>query len=56
MQTDSHNTQSVYSTELSAEPNWQYTWTKLTVQLTVRFKAGDVINDVMWGSMYTAGD
>jgi len=26
MQTESHNTQSVYSTVLSAEPNWQYSW------------------------------
>jgi len=26
MQTESHNTQSVYSTVLSAEPNWQYGW------------------------------
>jgi hypothetical protein len=26
MQTESHNTQSVYSTVLSAERNWQYTW------------------------------
>jgi len=26
MQTENHNTQSVYSTVLSAEPNWQYGW------------------------------
>jgi len=24
MQTESHNTESVYCTVLSAEPNWQY--------------------------------
>jgi len=26
MQTESHNTKCVYSTVLSAEPNWKYSW------------------------------
>jgi len=26
MQNKSHNTQSVHSTVLSAEPNWRYSW------------------------------
>jgi len=26
MQPESHNTQFVYSTVLSADPNWQYSW------------------------------
>jgi len=26
MQTESHNTPCVYSTVLSAKPNWQYSW------------------------------
>jgi len=26
MQTESHKTQSAYSTVLSDEPNWQYSW------------------------------
>ena len=41
MQTQNHNTQSVYSTvlsaELKAEPNWQYSW-------QWGLTAGDVFN------------
>jgi len=47
-QTEGPNTQSVYSTVLSAEPKWQYGWQCGLIE-------GDVFNVGMWRYMNTSG-
>ena len=53
MQTESHNTQSVYSILLSAEPNWQYSWQSTEWQTYCNSKLNVTNCNANWKPQHT---